>query len=86
MKIPSIISNNPVLVGGALIGAVALAWLSLRGAKGMGKDIGSGAVDLVFGTAQGVGGALYSNLADPETNPLHSFGSSIGETIFNWTH
>lgn len=86
MKIPSIISNNPVLVGGALIAGIAILWITTRGAKQTGKDIGGGAVNLVFGTASGVGGALYDNLNAPDTNPLYSFGSSVGETIFNWTH
>lgn len=86
MKIPSIVSNNPVLVGGVLIVGVAALWIATRGAKQTGKDIGGGAVDLIFGTAAGAGGALYHNLAAPDTNPLFSFGESVGETIFNWTH
>lgn len=86
MKIPAIVSQNPVLIGGALIAGIAVLWIATRGAKQTGKDIGGGAVDLVFGTASGVGGALYHNLNAPDTNPLFAFGESVGETIFNWTH
>ena len=86
MKIPAIISQNPVLVGGVLIVAVAALWIATRGAKQTGKDLGGGAVDLVFGTASGAGGAIYDNLNAPDTNPLYEFGQSVGEKIFNWTH
>jgi len=86
MKIPSIISNNPVLVGGVLLLAVAGLWIATRGAEQTGKDLGKGAVDLVFGTAEGVASTLYHKADSPATNPLYDFGSSIGETLFNWTH
>jgi len=86
MKIPSIVANNPVLVGGVIIVAVAAVWLSLRGAKGMGKDIGGGAVDLVFGTVSGAGGKVVDNLSAQDTNPLYGFGSWVGTSIFDLTH
>lgn len=86
MQIPSIIKNNPVLIGGVLIVAVAGLWLATRGAEQTGKDLGKGAVDLVFGTVEGVGGTLYDKANDAATNPLFAFGESVGETIFNWTH
>lgn len=84
MKIPSILSNNPVLVGGVLIVGVAALWLSLRGAKGMGKDIGGGAVDMVFGTVAGVTGAVGENLNDPSVNPLHGVGTWVGGTVYDF--
>lgn len=86
MKIPSIVSNNPVLVGGVIVAGIAVLWIATRGAKQTGKDIGGGAVNLVFGTASGVGGALYDNLNAPDTNPLYDFGSSVGTTIYDWLH
>ena len=53
------IKGNPLIVGGAVVAVVAVAWLVLRGAGGMAKDISSGAVNaaggVVAGTAQGLG-------------------------------
>lgn len=86
MKIPAIVSNNPVLVGGALIVGVAVLWLATRGAKQTGKDIGGGAVDFVFGTVSGAAGAVTDNLNDPEINPLHGMGTWLGGKIYDWTH
>lgn len=86
MKIPSMIANNPVLIGGVLIVGIAALWLATRGAKQTGKDIGGGAIDLVFGTVSGAGNAVVDNLNDPDTNPLYNVGSIIGTTIFDWTH
>lgn len=42
----------PYLVAGGVV-AAALLWIMLRGAKGVGMDIGSGAVDLVDGVVTG---------------------------------
>ena len=86
MAIPALIKNNPVLIGGVLIVVVAGLWIATRGAKQTGKDIGGGAVDLVFGTVSGAGNAVVDNLTNPDTNPLYNIGSSIGTTIFDWTH
>lgn len=86
MKIPAIVKNNPLLIGGVIVAVIAVLWISTRGAKQTGRDIGGGAVDLVFGTVGGAGGAVVDNLNDPSINPLYNFGSSVGETIFNWTH
>ena len=86
MKIPSLIQNNPVLVGGVLIGGVAMSWLALRGAKGMGKDLGKGAVDLVVGVAGGAGNAVVDNALDPALNPFYDVGTSLGGWLFDITH
>lgn len=86
MTIPAIIKNNPLLIGGVIVAVIAVLWISTRGAKQTGRDIGGGAVDLVFGTVGGAGGAVVDNMNDPHINPLYGFGSSVGETLFNWTH
>lgn len=86
MKIPSVITNNPVLIGGVLIVGIAALWIATRGTKQTGRDIGGGAVNLVFGTVSGAGNAVSDNLGDPDTNPLYNLGSSIGTTIFDLTH
>lgn len=86
MKIPSVISNNPVLIGGVLVVAVAGLWIVTRGATQTGRDIGGGAVDLVFGAVSGAGNSVVDNLNDSSVNPLYNIGSSIGTTIFDLTH
>jgi len=86
MKIPSIIQNNPVLVGGVLIVGVGLAWLAIRGAGGMGKDLGKGAVDFVAGAVGGAGNAVVDNALYPEVNPFYDVGTSLGGWIFDITH
>lgn len=86
MKIPAAMLNNPVLVGGVLIGGVVLAWLALRGAGGMGRDIGKGAVDFSVGVVGGAANAVIDNTNDPTINPLHGVGTSLGGWIFDMTH
>jgi hypothetical protein len=98
MKIPAYISNNTVLVGGVLIVGIAAAWLALRGAKGMGTDLGSGAVNFSLGVVGGVNDTLGiprtsdviawadKTANDPTLNPLHGVGTSLGGWIFDMTH
>jgi hypothetical protein len=86
MSIPSIIKNNPVLVGGIVVAGIALAWLALRGAKGMGQDIGGGAVDLAVGIVSGASNSVVDNALDPSVNPLYGTGTSLGGWIFDMTH
>lgn len=83
MKIPPFISENPLLVVGAIGAVLTIAYIATRGAKQTGLDIGGGAVNLVFGTASGVGGAIYSNLDDPKMNPLHGVGTALGGAVFD---
>lgn len=80
------VKNNPVLVGGVLIGVGLLAWLTLRGAKGMGQDIGGGAVDMAVGVVSGAGNAVWDNALDPAVNPFYEIGSSIGGWVYETTH
>jgi hypothetical protein len=80
------VKNNPVLVGGVLIGVGILAWLTLRGAKGMGQDIGGGAVDIAVGVVSGAGNAVVDNALDPAVNPFYDFGTSIGGWVYETTH
>ncbi|MFA7399112.1 MAG: hypothetical protein WCZ98_01395 [Sideroxydans sp.] len=86
MSISGIVKNNPMLVAGVVVAGVALAWLALRGAKGMGKDIGGGAVDLAVGIVSGAGNAVTTNALDPAVNPFYDAGSSLGGLIFDITH
>jgi len=86
MNITDFVKNNPVIVAGVIAATVAGLWLATRGAKQTGIDIGSGAVNLAFGAVGGAASAVNDNLLDPAVNPFYDFGSSIGETIFSWTH
>lgn len=47
------ITNRTLMIAGAAVGVAVLVWLSTRGAKGVGQDIGSGAVQLVDGVVTG---------------------------------
>jgi len=86
MNASAFIKNNPVLVGAVVLGGVALAWLALRGAKGMGQDIGGGVVNGAVGLVSGAAGAVKSNALDPNTNPLYDAGTSLGGWLFDVTH
>ena len=81
-----LIKNNPMIVAGVLVGAGLLAWLALRGAKGMGQDIGSGAINLGVGVLSGAGHAVVDNALDPSVNPLYDFGTWIGGKAYDITH
>lgn len=94
IKIPALIRNNPVLVGGALVVVVLAVWIGTRGAKNTGRDIGGGAVDFVFGTAEGVLGSVNGAIGipttqeviaaanNPDINPLHGFGEWLGGSVY----
>jgi hypothetical protein len=82
----NLIKNNPVIVGGALIGLGALAWLTLRGAKGMGADIGGGAINLGVGVVSGAARAVKDNALDPSVNPFYDVGTGLGGWLFDITH
>lgn len=86
MNIQKMAINNPVLVGGVLIGGGLLIWLTMRGAKGMGADIGGGAVNLAVGAVQGAGNAVVDNALNPEVNPFYDVGTSLGGWLFDVTH
>ena len=83
MKMPSIVSNNPVLAGAAVLAVVGLVWLSLRGARGMGQDVGAGAVNFAAGVVGGAATAVVDNANDPTVNPLHGVGTTIGGALFD---
>lgn len=86
MKALNLIKNNPVIAGGVVVAVVAGLWLVTRGAKGMGQDIGGGAVNLIFGTATGAKNAVTDNLLDPNVNPFYDAGTSLGGWLFDMTH
>lgn len=56
------------MIAGAAVGVALLAWLALRGAKGMGHDIGSGGVNLVDGVVSGAVTTAGSFLGIPLTD------------------
>lgn len=62
--------NKHMMVAAAAVGVAVLAWLATRGAKGMGQDIGSGAVNLVDGVVSGAvtaaGGLVGIPLTDAQ--------------------
>lgn len=80
------IKDNPLIVAAVVVAALALFWVSMRGAKQTGVDIGVGAVELAGGIASGVGNSIYDAADSSESNPLYGFGSGIGELVFNATH
>lgn len=82
----NLIKGNPMVAGGVAIAAIAGLWLATRGAAGMGRDIGGGAVNLAVGVVSGAGGAVVENALDPEVNPFYDVGTSLGGWIFNVTH
>lgn len=89
MKTDSIVKfaiGNPMIAGGIVLGVGVLAWLTLRGAKGMGQDIGGGAVNLVVGVASGAGKAVVTNALDPAVNPFYDVGTSLGGWVYDMTH
>lgn len=81
-----IIEDNPVLAGGVLLAAIGALWLATRGATQTGKDLGGGAVNLVFGGVSGATSALVTNANDPNANPLYDFGSWIGGKVYSASH
>lgn len=62
MKVPALY----LAAGGAV--AVALLWACSRGAKNLGNDIGTAAVDLAGGVATGAVVTLGGTLGIPATN------------------
>lgn len=64
--IPATIKPVYLLAGVAALGA--FAWFALRGAKGIGRDIGSGTVDLVDGVVTGSVITAGVAVGIPETN------------------
>lgn len=85
-KALSLAFANPMVVGGVVLAGVAVLWLVTRGAKQTGKDIGSGAVNLVAGVAGGAANAVVDNALDPSVNPFYDVGTSLGGWIFDVTH
>ncbi|HYD63330.1 MAG TPA: hypothetical protein VEC35_23440 [Noviherbaspirillum sp.] len=62
------LSNRTLVIAGAAVGVAVLVWLSTRGAKGVGEDIGSGAVNLVDGVVSGAVTTAGSFLGIPLTD------------------
>jgi hypothetical protein len=51
-----------------------------------GSSIGKNAAGVVTGFVGGIGSGVATVANDPNVNPLYGVGSSIGATIFDWTH
>lgn len=62
------VTNRTLVIAGAAVGAAVLAWLATRGAKGVGEDIGRGAVHLADGVVAGAVTAAGSLFGIPLTN------------------
>lgn len=86
MQVPSVVKDNPVLIGIGLAVLIAGVWFATRGAKGMGQDIGGGVVNGAVGLVSGAAGAVKANALDPNTNPLYDFGTWLGGKVFDVTH
>jgi hypothetical protein len=61
-------NQKTLLIAGAAVAAAALLWIVTRGAKNVGGDIGSGAVNLVDGVIAGVVTTSGSFLGVPLTD------------------
>lgn len=97
MSAAAFITKNPLLIGGAILAAVAVGWISTRGAAQTGRDLGGGAVDLAEGVLVGVLSNTTDMLGLPRTgdvvdwanstsNPLQPAGAWLGDAIYNLTH
>lgn len=93
MSAAAYIAKNPLLIGGAILAAVAVGWISTRGAAQTGRDLGGGAVDLTVGVLAGVNDALgiprtsdVVDWANSTSNPLQPAGAWLGDAIYNLTH
>lgn len=60
--------NRTMMIAGAAVGVAVLVWLVARGAKGMGQDIGSGAVNIVDGAVSSVVSTAGSIVGIPLTD------------------
>lgn len=93
MSAADFIAKNPLLIGGAILAAVTVGWISTRGAAQTGRDLGGGAVDLAVGVLGGVNDALgiprtsdVVNWANSSSNPLQPAGAWLGGAIYDLTH
>lgn len=56
------VNEKTLMIAGAAVGVALLIWMATRGAKGVGQDVGSGAVNFVDGVVYGAattGGASF---------------------------
>lgn len=56
------------MIAGAAVAVAVVAWIATRGAKGVGQDIGEGAVNLVNGAVTGAVTATGTLFGIPLTN------------------
>lgn len=93
MSAAAFITKNPLIIGGVILAAVAIGWVSTRGAAQTGRDLGGGAVDLAVGVLAGVNDALgiprtsdVVGWANSTNNPLQPAGAWLGGAIYDLTH
>lgn len=74
--------SNPLIVGAVLLGAVAVAWIAARGAKGMGQDIGAGVVNAAAGVVSGAADAAVGVVAGVND----ALGIPRTSDVVNWAN
>lgn len=61
-------NDRTLMIAGAAVAVAVLAWFATKGTKGVGQDIGSGAVNLVDGVVSGAVTTAGSILGIPLTD------------------
>lgn len=61
-------TDKQILIGGAVLAGLGLAWYAARGAQGIGADIGSATVKAVDGVAAGVVVGIGGLFGLPDTD------------------
>lgn len=87
IKLPKI-PPEYLVVGG--VAAALLLWINLRGAKGVGQDIGGATVDLIGGVLTGVDQALPEPIRPSSTNnvvygSINTVGGAVSGQGSAWT-
>lgn len=80
-------TDKQLLIGGAVIAGMGVAWYAARGAQGMGADIGSAAVKVVDGVASGVVKGVGGLFGLPDTDPVKgaaavASGDWLGASVY----
>ena len=97
MTASSLITKNPAIIAGLVLGGVLVLWIAGRGARQTGVDLGRGAADVAAGAAFGVLDGINEFVGTPTTsevigwansssNPLQPAGAWLGGKIYDWTH
>lgn len=82
-----VLIRGPSNVGkdlGGLIGGLGSG--AVTGAASAAGDIAGAVVSAPMLIGAAAVNTVVATASNPETNPLHGFGSEIGQTFYDWTH